>query len=92
MSRGKVHEYLGATLDFSVKGKFKVRTDDYLEKMIHTFPQKFNITYMAIMLAGNNIFDNDDGNLLGKSQAEYFHAMVVNALFYQSERDPTYSL
>ena len=29
-TRGKIHTYLGMTLDFSVKGKFKVRMDDYV--------------------------------------------------------------
>ena len=88
MIQGKVHEYLVMTLDFNVKGKVKVRMDDYVEKMIHTFPQKFNNTYMAITIAGNNIFKNDNGKQLGKSQAEYFHTMVANALFLSNITSP----
>ncbi|CAJ1937353.1 unnamed protein product [Cylindrotheca closterium] len=31
--RGKIHRYLGMTLDFSVKGKLKIRMDDYVKNM-----------------------------------------------------------
>ena len=61
MSRGKVHEYLGMMLDLNVKVKVKVRIDDYVEKTIQDFPQKLKSTDMAIMPAGNNIFENGNG-------------------------------
>ena len=50
--------------------------DDYVENMIHNFPQKLKRTDMAIMIDGNNTFDNGNGKPLGKSQAEVFHTMV----------------
>ena len=81
--RGNIHEYLGMTLEFSVKGKVKVRMDDYTENIIQAFSQKLKSTDMAITPAGDNIFENGNGNPLAKSQAEDFHTMVVKALFYQ---------
>ena len=84
----KVHEYLVMTLDFSVKGKVKVRMNDYVEKMIHNFLQKLKSTDMVITPAGNNIFDNDNGKLLGKSQAEAFHTMVAKDLFLSNIARP----
>jgi len=33
-NRGKVHEYLGMKLDFSVKGKLKVDMHDYVKEML----------------------------------------------------------
>ena len=30
-TRGKIHNYLGMTLDFSKKGKVKIRMDDYVQ-------------------------------------------------------------
>ncbi|CAJ1929642.1 unnamed protein product [Cylindrotheca closterium] len=40
--RGKIHRYLGMTLDFLVKGKLKIRMDDYVKNMLEDFPFKFN--------------------------------------------------
>ena len=64
-------------MDFRVKGKVKVRMDNYVEKMVHTFPQKLKIISMAITPDRNDLFENDNGKPLGKSQAQYFHPMVV---------------
>jgi len=36
INRGKVHEYLGMKLDFSVKGKLKVDMCDYVKEMLES--------------------------------------------------------
>ena len=56
--------------------------------MIQTFPQKSNSIEMEISPSGNNLFDDGNGKLLGKSQAEYFHTIVVKAM-YLSNRGRT---
>ena len=33
-NRGKVHEYLGMTFDFTEKVKVKIKVDEYVEKII----------------------------------------------------------
>ena len=38
VSRGKVHDYLGMTLDFSVPKKVKINMVDYVEKMLEGVP------------------------------------------------------
>jgi hypothetical protein len=38
VSRGRVHDYLGMTLDFTKKGEVKVTMIDYLKKVISDFP------------------------------------------------------
>lgn len=35
--RGKVHDYLGMTLDYSVLGEVKVDMTDYIKAMINDF-------------------------------------------------------
>ncbi|CAJ1944035.1 unnamed protein product, partial [Cylindrotheca closterium] len=40
--KGKIHRYLGMTLDFLVKGKLKIRMDNYVKNMLEDFPIKFN--------------------------------------------------
>ena len=39
-NRGKVHEYLGITFDFTEELKVKIKTDDYVERIINDFPMK----------------------------------------------------
>ena len=52
------------TLDFSVKGKVKVRIDDYVEKMIQNPPNKLKSKDMAIIPYGKNLVDNGNGKPL----------------------------
>ena len=48
---------------------------------MRNFPHKLNSTDMAIMPAGNNLFNNVNGKPLGTSQAEYLHAGVAKDVF-----------
>ena len=41
VTRGKVHDYLGMTLDYTEKGKVKIKMLDYLEKMLADLPKEF---------------------------------------------------
>ncbi|CAJ1947514.1 unnamed protein product [Cylindrotheca closterium] len=52
--RGKIHRYLGMTLAFLVKGKLKIRMDDYVKIMLEYFPIKFNKDSKQETPAGNN--------------------------------------
>ena len=38
VARGKVHDYLGMTLDCSKKGKVKIKMLDSIEKMLEDLP------------------------------------------------------
>jgi hypothetical protein len=42
-SRGKIHQYLGMTLDFSIPGKVKLMMKDYILKMLDEFLYKDQI-------------------------------------------------
>ena len=88
MSQGTVHEYLGVILEFIMKGKFKVRIDDCVEKMIQTFPQKLRSTDVSIMPSGNNLFENGNGEPLGKLQSRGFHTMVAKSLVLSKRARP----
>ena len=50
ITQGKVHEYLGMMLDFSVKGKVKITMIPYIKEIIESFIEE--IRGMAAMLAG----------------------------------------
>ena len=76
------------TLDFSVKGKVKVRIDDYVEKMIQNPPNKLKSKDMAIIPYGKNLVDNGNGKPLEKTQAGYLHTMVAKNMFLSKRARP----
>jgi hypothetical protein len=82
VSRGKVHDYLGMTLNFINKGEVKVAMIDYLKGLINDFPEI--IAGTAITPATANLFDvrpEDERKVLGEEQARAFHHSVAQLLF-----------
>jgi hypothetical protein len=82
VSRGKVHDYLGMTLDFTNKVEVKITMIDYLKRVINDFPEI--ITGTAITPATANLFDvrpEDERKVLGQEQARAFHHSVAQLLF-----------
>ena len=54
---GKLHKYLG--MNFDIKGKMvKIRMENYVERIINEFPMKISNNYTALILYGNNLFEN----------------------------------
>ncbi|CAJ1954076.1 unnamed protein product [Cylindrotheca closterium] len=79
--RGKIHRYLGMTLDFSVKGKLKIRMDDYVKNMLEDFPVKFNKESKQETPAGNNLLEAGKGKLLNAEYHQIFHTTVARGLY-----------
>jgi hypothetical protein len=55
IARGKIHEYLGMTLDYSVEGKAKVTMLKYIKNMLLEMPEEW--TGEAATPAGNLLFE-----------------------------------
>ncbi|CAJ1950952.1 unnamed protein product [Cylindrotheca closterium] len=79
--RGKIHRYLGMTLDFLVKGKLKIRMGDYDKNMLEAFPIKFNKDSKQETPAGNNLLEAGKGKLLGAEYRQIFHTTVARGLY-----------
>jgi Reverse transcriptase (RNA-dependent DNA polymerase) len=81
ISRGKVHQYLGMTIDYSVAGKVKFYMKDYIENMLLELPSDMDGT--SNTPAANHLFDvgDDDPTLLDEEEAEMFHRNVAKLLF-----------
>ena len=79
--RGKKHRYLGMLLDFSYKGKVKIRMDEYVAGMLETFPIKFDEKASQETPAANDLMSAGRGNLLNDEQREIFHSFVAKGLF-----------
>ena len=39
-SRGRVHDYLGMKLNYSIDGQVSIDMSDYVEKMLSNFPEE----------------------------------------------------
>ena len=81
--RGKVLEYLGMTLDYSVDGQVKITMLGYIKECIELFekmaPNKRGSKSSA---APKNLFVVDDNSKkLSDSKREQFHSLVAKMLF-----------
>ncbi|CAJ1943974.1 unnamed protein product, partial [Cylindrotheca closterium] len=79
--RRKIHRYLGMSLDFSVKGKLKIRMDFYVKNMLEAFPVKFNKDAKQETPAGNDLLEAGKGKLLNAEYRQIFHTTVARGLY-----------
>jgi Reverse transcriptase (RNA-dependent DNA polymerase) len=80
VTRGKEHDYLGMTLDYTAKGKVKVKMHDYIVKMLTDLPVEFDGE--APTPAANNLFDVDENSpKVDEKRAQFFHTYVAKTLF-----------
>merc|ERR1711935_576412 len=80
-TRGKVHTFLGMTLDFRTKGKFKIRMDDYMQRMLEEFPKEFKEEDIADTPPKSNLFEVGKGAPLDPERQQIFHQFVAKNLF-----------
>mmetsp|Transcript_26671 Transcript_26671/g.56142 ORF Transcript_26671/g.56142 Transcript_26671/m.56142 type:complete len:625 (+) Transcript_26671:3224-5098(+) len=82
VSRGKVHDYLRMTLNYSESGKVKVSMVDYFKKTIREFPEE--IVGTAPTPAGDHLFQvraEEERVLLDEERARAFHHAVAQMMF-----------
>jgi hypothetical protein len=80
ITRGKVHDYLGMTLDFTEVGKVKIKMIDYVKKMLADLPKEMNGE--SPTPAGDDLFTVDDSKeKVSESRAQFFHTYVAKTLF-----------
>jgi hypothetical protein len=83
-SRGKIHDYLGMILDFSVPGELTIDMVKYVEKIIADMPEEMKGT-SATPAAAHLFHVNENPVLLSRDKADIFHRMVMQ-LLYLSQR------
>ena len=78
--RGKKHDYLRMTLDFSKDGAFIVDMEEYLKEIIKDLPEDMNGT--ATTPAADHLFKvRENAPKLNEERAEFFHRVVAQLLF-----------
>ncbi len=80
--RGKVHDYLGITLDYNTPGVVRVSMVEYIKGLIRDFPEEINGEVTSP--APNHLFlvrDEAEATKLPEEQAMCFHHTVAQLLF-----------
>lgn len=90
VSRGKIHKYLGMTLDYSIKGQCKITMLDYIEETLKMFekvaPKDSGTKSSA---APKDLFiTNDKCDKLEPNMKETFHSLVAKILFATKRARP----
>jgi len=81
VTRGRIHAYLGMTLDFTKKGEVAVDMGDYVTIMVDDSPFKIG-SKASPTPAAEDLFDHDDKiPLLSEKQKGEFHTIVAKGLF-----------
>ena len=81
-SRGKIHDYLGMWLDYSIPGEVRISMGEYLRGVLDYFPEE--ITETPETPAASNLFivrENSERELLDETRAQAFHHAVAKLLF-----------
>jgi hypothetical protein len=80
VTRGKVHEYLGMTIDYTVPGKVMISMKEYIQSMLDALPD--DMGGESATPAGNHLFQvNDHGTKLDEDKAIMFHHNTAKLLF-----------
>jgi hypothetical protein len=89
VTRGKVHNYLGMTLDYSVAGEVKIGMISYVKEMITEFQQHDPTDTVSATPAGEHLFKvRDDVPKLPEDAAKVFHNFTAKALFLTKRARP----
>jgi hypothetical protein len=89
--RGKIHDYLGMQLDYSVKGKVKIGMIEYVSEMLKHFPQTFKEYKVAATPARDALFNKGQGRKLQEDVRICTAQWWQKPYSYASVQDQTYS-
>ena len=86
VSRGKKHNYLGTTMDYSTRGTFKVNVTDSADAMKEDFPCQTNKTLKAWNYTLFSV--NANSPRLDKEKSDTFHTFTMRCMFLCKRGQP----
>jgi hypothetical protein len=87
--RGKVHEYIGMTLDSNVPGQVKVTMLPYVKEIVGDFTKKSGDTRTATTPAADHLFQIDEtATKLSEEMGKIYHNFVAKCLFLTKRARP----
>ena len=88
-TRGKVHEYLGMKLDYTVPGQVSINMVDYVKLMLVGFEANLPKGSRVASPWNENLFKvQKQSPLLNQPRAELFHTVVAQGLFLTKRARP----
>ena len=92
VTRGKVHDYLGMTIDYSKKGKVILTMKDYIQNIIDETDENM-LKGGSITPCSNHLFEiNPNATRLDETDAETFHHLVAKLLYLSKRARPDIQL
>ena len=89
INRGKIHEYLGMALDFSISGEVKITMTPYILEVIEDFSKYDPGSKTAHTPAADHLFKvRDDARPISETLAQTFHTFVAKSLFATKRARP----
>jgi hypothetical protein len=86
-TKGKIHDYLGITINYDEPRKVKFTMIDYLEDILSEMPSDMNGT--AKTPARDNLFTIDNSSpLLNVKDADFYHRTTARLLFAAKRARP----
>jgi hypothetical protein len=85
---GKVHDYLGMTLDYSEAGKVIINMTQYVKNLLENVPDDMRAGISVTPAAGHLYEVNKNAEPLDKSMSENFHTLTAKLLFLSKRARP----
>ena len=91
ITRGKIHKYLGMTIDYSSLVKVKFSFVNYIGNMLENISE--DMKGGSSTPAGNNLLETAEYVIkLSKSDADIFHHLVAQLLYLSKQAQPDIQL
>eukprot|EP00957_Ditylum_brightwellii_P094946 7230483-Ditylum_brightwellii.AAC.1 len=84
---GKVHDYLGVTLDYQKQGKVKIIIVKYTKDVVETFLEPIEGSVNA-PATNHLVVVNEDSIKLNEEKGHIFYAMTAKILFLCKQSTP----
>jgi hypothetical protein len=81
VTRGKVHDYLGMTLNYTTKGKVIVQMEEYVKELLNSVKEEIGGGVAATPAAAHIYSVNPEAERLEQVQADTFHTLTAKLLF-----------
>ena len=92
VTRGRVHVYLGMTIDYSVDGQVTFKMSDFVDKINKETPEDL-MKGVSTTPATNHVFTTqDNAQPLSKDDAEMFHHLTAKLLYLGKRARPDLQL
>jgi len=87
VNQGRVHEYLGMTIDFSEKGKVKFIMNDYAENLLDEVPKE--MSRHAATPTANQLFSvNNKAEKISDENSKKYHHLTAKLLYLSKRARP----